>query len=193
MNILYLHGFKSSPLSLKGQQLSDYCQKNTMHHVECPDLNLAPKDVITQLSAWIEAHSDVVLVGSSLGGFYATQLVAKYAIPAVLINPAMRPWELFGRLFSAEQLPYQVTPTWQLSQAHLDDLAELAVTTVACPEKVLVLLQQHDEILDYREAQGYYSQPEHCAMIMTETQGDHAMQNFAEKIPMLLEFLQHSI
>ncbi len=192
MNIIYLHGFKSSALSHKGQQLNDYCRNFTKHTVHLPDLNRPPLQVMAQLSALIESLEDVALVGSSLGGFYATQMVARYARPAVLINPAMRPWLLFHRLFSQEQFPYQVTADWQLDLAQLQDLEQMAVPQLAQAAKIMLLLQQGDEILDYREAQGYYSQPQHQSLIIADAQGDHAMQDFAQKIPLLLEFLTYS-
>lgn len=193
MNIIYLHGFKSSPLSIKGQQLDDYCRRHSSHSVHLPDLNQHPQDVLTQISAYIEQWPDVVLVGSSLGGFYATQLVAKYGVPAVLINPAMRPWQLFRRLFGTEYMPYQVTEQWTLDDAQLDYLEGIAVPFVQDADKIMVLLQQGDEVLDYRDAEQYYSTAPHTSLIMTEMHGNHAMEDFADKIPMIVEFLSYSV
>ena len=76
MNIIYLHGFKSSPLSIKGQQLDEYCRNHSSNNVYLPDLNQHPQMVLDQISQLIEELPDVGLVGSSLGGFYATQCVA---------------------------------------------------------------------------------------------------------------------
>ena len=193
MNILYLHGFQSSALSIKGQQLLAYCQMNTQHTVHLPDLNMSPLDVMKTLSTKIDSLDDVVLIGSSLGGFYATQLVAKYGVPAVLINPAMRPWHLFRQLFGADQLPYAVSSLWSLDEMQLDQLEAMAVPCVQEADKVLVLLQQGDEVLDYREAERYYSTASHRSLIMTEMHGNHAMENFADKIPMILAFLSSSV
>lgn len=188
MNVIYLHGFKSSALSIKGQLLKKYCQNNHDISVHLPDLNSSPLVVITQLSQLIESMNDVVLVGSSLGGFYATHLVAKHAVPAVLINPAMRPWQLFRELFD-EVLPYQVHPNWCLDDSDLDQLEQLALPTAQDADKILVLLQQGDEVLDYREAHRYYSDARPPAMLMTEAHGTHGMDDFAEKIPFVLQFL----
>ena len=192
MNILYLHGFQSSALSIKGQQLKDYCTLYTSYTVHLPDLNMPPLQVIETISDLIGQLDDVVLVGSSLGGFYATQLVAKHSVPAVLINPAMRPWLLFQEHIGS-QLPYKVSENWIIDQQQLDDLEQLAVPFVQDADKLLVLLQQGDEILDYRDAERYYSATSHTSMIMTEMHGNHAMENFADKIPMLLEFLSYSV
>ena len=190
MNIIYLHGFQSSTLSIKGQFIQAFCQNQ--HHVHLPDLNMPPEHVLTHVSEMIECLDQVVLIGSSLGGFYATQLVAKHAVPAVLINPAMRPWQLFHDLFGGE-LPYVVNAQWTLDQTQLDQLEQMAVPFVQDADKILVLLQQDDEVLDYREAQRYYSNAAHQSMIMTEANGNHAMDNFADKIPMALQFLSDCI
>lgn len=192
MNIIYLHGFQSSPLSIKGQYIQAFCQNLPHVQVHLPDLNMPPQQVLAHVSEMIECLDQVVLIGSSLGGFYATQLVAKHAVPAVLINPAMRPWQLFHDLFGAE-LPYGVNAQWILDQTQLDQLEQMAVPFVQDADKILVLLQQDDEVLDYREAQRYYSNAAHQSMIMTEANGNHAMDNFADKIPMALQFLSDCI
>ncbi|NNP71511.1 esterase [Acinetobacter defluvii] len=186
MNIIYLHGFQSSPLSLKGQQLYQYSQYISECQVHLPDLNCPPNQVTNFVSKMIEELDQVALVGSSLGGFYATQLAENFNIPAVLINPAVQPWVLFRTLFGADQLPYKVNSSWTLDEAQLNTLAQIAVQKLQHSENFLVLLQQGDEVLDYREAQAFY-QP--SAFVITEMQGNHAMENFAEKIPMLIEFL----
>ncbi|OTG64256.1 YqiA/YcfP family alpha/beta fold hydrolase [Acinetobacter silvestris] len=193
MNIIYLHGFQSNAFSIKGQQLKNYCGQHSTYTIHLPDLNMPPQQVIDNISNLIEQLDDVVLVGSSLGGFYATQLVAKYGVPAVLINPAMRPWQLFRKLFGVEQIPYKVNEYWTLDNAQLDHLEQIAVPFVQDADKILVLLQQGDEVLDYREAEQYYSAAMHTSMIMIEMHGNHAMENFADKIPMLLEFLSYSL
>ena len=193
MNIIYLHGFKSSALSIKGQQLKQYFLHDSDVQVHLPDLNQPPQVVMQQMSALVESLDQVALVGSSLGGFYATQLVAKYGVPAVLINPAMRPWQLFRELFGSDQIPLKVTADWTLDDAQLDHLAQMAVPFVQDADKILVLLQQGDEVLDYRAAQRYYSAGENHALIITEANGNHAMEDFAEKIAMTYQFLSDCI
>lgn len=191
MNIIYLHGFKSSALSIKGQQLHQYAQGKN-HCVHLPDLNCPPHRVMHTLSQLIESLDQVALVGSSLGGFYATLLVAKYAVPAVLINPAVQPWQLFAKLY-ANQLPYQVNEQWHIDQQQLNDLKQMSISQVENAAKIMVLLQQGDEVLDYRVAQAYYSQAQYSSLLSIDAQGEHAMPDFEEKLPMLLEFLSYSI
>lgn len=189
MNIIYLHGFQSGPQSIKGLLLQQYCIRSGCHQVHLPDLNMHPQQALQNVSELIQQLEHPVLVGSSLGGFYAVQLAAKHAVPAVLINPAMRPWALFRSLFAAEQLPYAVTENWSLDDAQLDHLQQQAVTQLSNADQILVLLQQGDDVLDYRDAQDFFSQPSRCAMILSEKQGSHGMDDFADKIPMVLQFL----
>ncbi|QER38268.1 alpha/beta fold hydrolase [Acinetobacter suaedae] len=195
MQIIYLHGFRSSPMSKKGQQLHQYCANHRHIHVHLPDLNLAPQRVMHELSKLIESLpcDQVVLVGSSLGGFYATYLVARYACPAVLINPAMRPWQLFQDLFGIEQIPLKVTDSWTLDIDQLQQLQSIAETRLVHADKILVLLQQGDEVLDYRQAQGYYSAVHPSSLILTDANGNHAMDDFEEKLPLVLEFLSAAL
>jgi len=195
MEIIYLHGFRSSPMSIKGQQLKHYCAKLDDVHVHLPDLNLSPDQVIKRVFTLIETlqNQKVVLVGSSLGGFYATYFVAKYACPVVLINPAMQPWQLFQDLFGIERIPLKVTESWTLDHDQLQQLQSIADTKLHHADKILVLLQQGDEVLDYRQAQRYYSAARPSSLILTDANGNHAMDDFEEKLPLILEFLSAAI
>ena len=195
MQVIYLHGFRSSPQSKKGQQLRQYCANYSDIQVHLPDLNCPPEQVIKQISQQIEylGLENVVLIGSSLGGFYATYFVAKYACPTVLINPAMQPWQLFQDLFGAEQIPLKITESWVLDAIQLQQLQSIAEMRLNHADKMLVLLQQGDEILDYHQAQHYYSEVHPSALILTEANGNHAMDDFEEKLPFVLEFLAAAI
>lgn len=205
MQLIYLHGFQSHPQSHKAQQLQQACDLRGIE-LTIPDLNRPPQQVMMQLDQLLDqlqatSAQPVGLVGSSLGGFYAQVLAARHNLPAVLINPAMQPWQLFQDLFDVKHLPYRVTEHWQLDAAQLADLEQLAHTsmdwrklpvTTAQTARLLVLLQSADETLDYRQAERYYRQNGQ-ALVLREQGGDHAMQNFALKIPLLLRFLTAAV
>ena len=195
MQIIYLHGFQSSPMSKKGQQLQQYCTNVEHADVHLPDLNKPPEHVLRDISKLIESLplDQVRLVGSSLGGFYATYLVAKYGCPAVLINPAMQPWQLFEDLFGIEQIPLKVTDSWTLDADQLQQLQSIADTKLKHADKILVLLQRGDEVLDYRQAQRYYNAAQPSALILTDADGNHAMDDFEEKLPFVLRFFSTAL
>ncbi|MCH7329098.1 YqiA/YcfP family alpha/beta fold hydrolase [Acinetobacter modestus] len=195
MQIIYLHGFQSSPMSKKGQQLEQYCTNVKHTDVHLPDLNKPPEHVLRDVSKLIESlpFDQVTLVGSSLGGFYATYFVAKYGCPAVLINPAMQPWQLFEDLFGIEQIPLKVTDSWTLDADQLQQLQSIADTKLKHADKILVLLQRGDEVLDYHQAQRYYNAAQPSALILTDADGNHAMDDFEEKLPFVLRFLSTAL
>ena len=179
----------------KGQQLEQYCTNVEHADVHLPDLNKPPEHVLRDISKLIESLplDQVRLVGSSLGGFYATYLVAKYGCPAVLINPAMQPWQLFEDLFGIEQIPLKVTDSWTLDADQLQQLQSIADTKLKHADKILVLLQRGDEVLDYRQAQRYYNAAQPSALILTDADGNHAMDDFEEKLPFVLRFLSTAL
>ncbi len=195
MQIIYLHGFQSSPMSKKGQELEQYCTNVEHADVHLPDLNKPPEHVLRDVSKLIESLplDQVTLVGSSLGGFYATYFVAKYGCPAVLVNPAMQPWQLFEDLFGIEQIPLKVTDSWTLDADQLQQLQSIADTKLKHADKILVLLQRGDEVLDYRQAQRYYNAAQPSALILTDADGNHAMDDFEEKLPFVLRFLSTAL
>ena len=88
-NILFIHGFNSSPNSLKAEQTRLYFQDNFPEvNFVCPQLATSPNEAITQLAQIIESAQDEIwyLMGSSLGGYFATYLAHKYQLLSVLIN-----------------------------------------------------------------------------------------------------------
>src|SRR5690606_20140638 len=97
-HLIYIHGFNSSPLSAKAQQLQAYCDAQGLAgRLSVPALPPSPKAAMALLESEMRAHESVALVGSSLGGFYATWLAQQHGVKAVLINPAVAPWKLLDK------------------------------------------------------------------------------------------------
>lgn len=97
--ILYIHGFNSSPKSVKAALVRDYCLESRPElRVEVPQLFSEPQKAISQLCELVESllrdGYNIGLAGSSLGGYYATFLAEKYHLKAALVNPAVKPYEL---------------------------------------------------------------------------------------------------
>ena len=97
--LIYVHGFNSSALSYKAGLLRDHMAKLGMtEHYACPELPHQPAQAMAQLQALIAPYAarTVTLVGSSLGGYYSTHLVENLGCRAVLVNPAVRPYDLLA-------------------------------------------------------------------------------------------------
>lgn len=190
MQLIYIHGLNSNAQSPKGQMLTDWCAKHRPDiQVIRPDLNVPPQQVMALLTDLINSDAHTGLVGSSLGGFFATACTAQFRVKSVLVNPAVRPFERFKRYFKDGQKGFTTEGGWTITENDLGDLALLFNPVPLHPEKILVLLKQGDEVLDYRVAEGYYGQNgTQCSMVI-ESGGDHFMHDMADKIPLMIDFL----
>lgn len=190
MQLIYIHGLNSNSESAKGQMLEDWCKTHRPEiRVVRPDLNLPPQQVMQLLDEAIAQDPHTGLVGSSLGGFYATACVAKHAVQAVLVNPSVRPFERFKRFFAQGETEHHTETGWVVTPDQLEDLKALYQPVPASPDRILVLLKQGDEVLDYREAESYFSQEEAQSALIVEPGGDHFMHDIDSKIPLIINFL----
>ena len=95
--VVYLHGFRSSPALAKGRELAAAAAEWNADF-SAPDLNLSPREadalvgsLLSPLSA--QARRCTLLVGSSLGGFYALRAARAYGCPTAVVNPCLMPWD----------------------------------------------------------------------------------------------------
>lgn len=181
-SILYIHGLNSSPTSTKASQLlkvTEHC--GIARQLRVPALHHHPRQAMEQLQAAVAELGRPLLVGSSLGGFYATYLAEQHGLDALLINPAVRPHRLFG---GKEELQtnYYTGETWLLTHDHVAALAELEMPEPRDAKRYRVWLQTADETLDYRQAETFYAG---CSLDIQEG-GDHSYQGFARRIPEIL-------
>lgn len=196
MQLIYIHGLDSGSRTVKGQWLEDYCAQHHAHVcVLKPDLNMPPLAVMEKLSQLIAQDAQTVLVGSSLGGFFATACVAKHGVPAVLLNPSVRPFDSLQR-FDAytentknmQEVVHTTKGGWQITRQHFADLKTLYHDVPVNADKMLVLLKAGDEVLDYRIAKSHYSQAGAVSQIIIDEGGDHQMTDFKEKLPLVMQF-----
>ena len=186
--LVYLHGFNSEPQSVKGQMLARAAATvSEPTRFYSPQLDHRPERAIRDVRAWIEREvpdkRELTLIGSSLGGFYATHLAEKYGARAVVINPAIRPQDDLRpyrgpqrNLYTGEE--YEVTP------AHFDELAALAIERIARPERYFLLVRTGDELLDWRQAVAFYA----GAWQYVAGGGDHGWADFAAEVRSVLRF-----
>jgi hypothetical protein len=183
--ILYLHGFNSSPRSIKAQHLKGYLEeRGRRNEYMCPQLPHRPSLAMAEAEAEIarQAPAKITLVGSSLGGFYATWLAERHALRAVLINPAIDP-HVGLRPYLGPQQPACGGESYELTEEHLREWRALFVTELR-PERYLLLVETGDEVLDYRAAVRRYL----GAKQIVVQGGDHGFASFPEHLPLILEF-----
>lgn len=187
-SLVYIHGFNSSPDSDKARQTRAWlADKRPDIDFICPFLSPFPAVAMAQLEAVIDDLSGTLyFAGSSMGGFYATYLAAKYDSRVVLINPAVRPW--LGRDYLlGDQANYHTGEVHRIEQEHLAQLQGFEVDPITEAADFLVLLQTCDEVLDYRLAEEKYA---NCQLVI-EPGGDHGFVGFENHLPAIIEFLSH--
>lgn len=184
--LLYLHGFNSSPQSLKAEQMRKLVEQRRDIEWLCPQLACYPMDAWRQIEQIIGDYRERSLgvIGSSLGGFLATRVAERYAARAVLINPAVQPYNLLKDYLGPQLNPY-TQQRYQLEPQHIEELRALEVTELSSASRLWVLLQTDDEVLDYRLAEREYAQ----ARLTIEQGGDHSFQGFQRYCPEILSFL----
>jgi hypothetical protein len=183
--IVYLHGFNSSPGSIKARQLLRAL--SALHNppgIHVPALPHSPADAMAKLDALcVVLPGDATLVGSSLGGYYATCLAQKHGCRAVLINPAVRPYEDLSACLGPNRNLY-TGESYDLTPAHVEELRAMDVQRITRPERYWLLVQTGDEVLDYRQAVARYVGAKQSVI----AGGDHGFQGFESYIPDILRF-----
>ncbi|MDI1302374.1 MAG: esterase [bacterium] len=183
-DLLYIHGFLSSPQSTKAQQLLAWAAQRTDIRVHAPALPVDPEAALAILESTRQACTTAPgLIGSSLGGFYANILAARHGLRAVLVNPAVHPHVLL-KAYVGEQRNHHSGVVAEVRPEHFR-LLERVESVPAHPERLWVLLETGDETLDYRQAEQFYRA---CALDIT-LGGTHSYEGFLRKLPAINEFL----
>ncbi|UTT85616.1 esterase YqiA [Vibrio pelagius] len=186
--LLYIHGFNSSSRSHKANVMADYCAEHRPDiKVVTPQLPSFPALAAAHLKNIVEEHKEqyqIALVGSSLGGYLSTWLNAHYGFKAVVVNPAVKPYELLADYLGEQVNPY-TNEHYVLEEKHIDELKQLDVASISEPNDFWLLQQTEDEVLDYRQAVAKFQ----GAKQTVEEGGDHSFVDFERYPQKIIEFL----
>lgn len=182
--LINIHGFSSNGLSSKSKILRDFYHSNIIS----PTLSNIPAlavDTLEQIvSCSQKIDKNIGFIGSSIGGYLSIYLADKYNLKAVLVNPAIYPYN-FTDFLGLVECGYD-NSKFECTLNHLEALKKYEVKTVKHPENFLVLLQKGDELLNYEEAQEKFSN----SPLIIEENGNHGYENFASKIRVIDKFLR---
>jgi uncharacterized protein len=187
-HLLYLHGFRSSPRSFKAERLRAWLAQHRPGLTWwCPQLPPSPREamalVMQGISGWPAARSAVV--GSSLGGFYATVVAQATGWPAVLLNPAVDPARDLAAYIGEQTAFHDPAERFFFQAAYVDELRVLAPAALTRRERYFPVIAQGDEVLSWREmAQRYAGEP-----VRLIEGSDHALSDFDDHLPHILRFL----
>ncbi len=190
-HVLYIHGFNSSPLSNKAEQTRKFlAQHYPKVKFSCPQLISNPNSAIAQLEALLaqgsvqQPDTQWLLIGSSLGGYFSTYLAEKYNLLAVLVNPAVKPYELLLDYLGEQVNPY-TGEVYQVEVDYIEALKRLEQASIV-KNNYLLMVQTGDEVLDYRQAVDKY-QNDH---MIKQQGGDHSFIDYDKMLPQIAEFFQ---
>ena len=176
---MYLHGFASCGEGNKSSELKKYFGEG---NVLSPDLSPSPFDTITMVERLLRSEDIGLIIGSSLGGFYATYLAEKYQMRAVLLNPSTEPWKTLAPYVGWQQR-FCDEEVFEFKSVYLEQLQTLEV--LPGKGKYLLLLQSDDEVLDYTKAQSLYNKHK----VIVEYGGNHRFENIHDYMSMIENFI----
>jgi predicted esterase YcpF (UPF0227 family) len=188
-HLLYLHGFRSSPQSFKARLLQAWLQQHAPQVAWwCPQLPPSPRaawDLMQQGVRDWPLHSTAVM-GSSLGGFYATALAEHLDCPAVVLNPAVDPARGLQRHVGAQTAYHDPSAHFDFKAEYIDELRALTPPALTRPARYAAVIAKGDELLDWREMSQRYE----GGQIRLLEGGDHALSDFEQHLPFVLAFLR---
>lgn len=182
--LLYLHGFTSGPASHKARMLAArLAELGLSDRFLCPQLPPSPAAAIRLAETLIAEHRVGTLVGSSLGGFYATYLAERHGLRAVLVNPAVLA-QLTLADFVGRHTPFYGGEPFEFTWQHVAELFALEVGPLSRPQDVWLLVEQGDELLDWRVAVARYAGCQQTVL----PGGDHGFAHWAEWLDRVIAF-----
>ena len=186
-HLLYLHGFRSSPQSFKAQRLQRWLAEHRPQvHWWCPQLPPSPREAIALVRSGIAGWpSTSAVLGSSLGGFYATVVAESTGWPAVLLNPAIDPARDLAAYIGEQTAFHDPTQHFFFRAEFVDELRTLTPGAITRPERYFAVIAKGDELLDWREMTARYA----GATVHLLEGSDHALSDFEDHLPHLLRFL----
>lgn len=187
-HLLYLHGFRSSPQSAKARQTQAWVQaQHPQVRWWCPQLPPSPQAAMALVQEGIAAwpRHTMAVVGSSLGGFYATWVAERTGCRAALLNPAIHPARDLARHIGEQTSWHDPHDRFFFRAEFVEELQALHCPLITRPERYFALICQGDEVLDWREMHGKYS---NCPGVLLEG-GDHAISDFERHLPKVMGHL----
>ena len=190
-HLLYLHGFRSSPASTKALRMAAEVERlrGAGRRIAwcCPQLPPSPAAALALIEGLTRdwPAEGMGVIGSSLGGFYATVLAEHRACRAVLLNPAVDPAASLAAQIGAHAAWHEPQLSFVFTAAHVEELRAMRPAALTRPERYFAVIAKGDEVLDWREMHARYA----GARVKLLEGGDHALSDFEDHLGDISAFL----
>lgn len=189
--LVYLHGFRSSPRSSKavmtGQAITALTSKDHSYEWYCPQLLASPKQSMDMVTSHIDQSDadNIIIIGSSLGGFYTNYLAEKYQCKGIALNPAV---------YAARELEphvgmmteYDSDKPFDFKAQYIDELRALQVEKISDPQRYFLIAAKGDELLEWKEMVAFYKGAKQLVL----EGSDHGIADYADHLPAVMDFIQ---
>lgn len=187
-HLLYLHGFRSSPHSNKARIMADYVgAKHSRVRWWCPQLPPSPREAAALIAEGIASwpRQSMAVMGSSLGGYYASWVAQLARCKSVMINPAVNPARDLEKYIGEQSSWHDPEDKFFFRPEYIEELRQLDTRTLTPAAPEMVLIAEGDEVLDWTEMSERYPH----ALQLVQEGGNHALTDFPEYLDRIDEFL----
>ena len=188
-HLLYLHGFRSSPQSTKAQLVAQWLARHQPTlRLWLPQLPFSSLAALSLIQAGVAdwPSAEMAVVGSSLGGFYATVLAEQRGCRAVVLNPAIHPERDLARHIGHQTHWHDPASAFDFLPQHVEELAAMQAPRLADPRRYAAVIAKGDELLDWREMTARYQ----GAQLRLLEGSDHALSDFEDHLSFVMNFLE---
>lgn len=181
---VYIHGFnsKGDSESQKIKELKTLGETITVDYDSFGTFKAIEAHLSDEVKRTFRPGTEhiTVLVGTSLGGYWASIIGKKYAIPAVLINPAVQPQQSLKKHIGVELENFK-----DGRRNRLDE--NIPGTYCDAPDvgKFLILLDKGDDVFDYKKTESWFTQNP----VITFEGGSHRFEHMRESLPEINRFM----
>jgi len=186
-HLLYLHGFRSSPQSAKARRMAAWMQAHRPDvHWWCPQLPPSPREAVAMLAGGMAdwPAASIGVIGSSLGGFYATAVAERTGCRAVLLNPAINPARDLTR-YIGEITAWHSDERYFFRAEFIAELRALSPKVLTHLDRYFAVIAKGDEVLSWVEMSERYRG---CRIKLLEG-SDHALSDFDDHLGEVVAFL----
>ncbi len=184
MTIIYLHGFNSDGNSTTIKEIRKEISGLLSISYDYIEADIAFQQIRELIDDTLQKDNDLIIAGTSLGGFWANYFSQKYQLKCVLVNPAINPSVTLRKAVEfSPLLNYNTGESREFIFDHADAYKKYEVPVESGINRIIVL-GKNDEVIDYKKSEEVFRNK--GRIILTEE--GHRIEDYGKIIHILKEF-----